>query len=258
MAGARIIFPDFREEQADSRYPFADTATLRDRTGRLEIPRDAFIDAVVYTIGRKAKAYVSKITVDNNLITLTVANTANTITATAKYNPLSPPMTGHIALLDEYERPAGLLILTQNALALFGGWDVGEHVFNVTATEFVSTVVIPAQEDCVRAITNNADKFYTGDVWLIGGNGVVVRAVEADVVRVDIMGEPLFKRILCGTEEAPFEPENTLRTINGCGPDEFGNFTLTVTNTDQVTDPILRISPRGDALTISVVGTGVL
>lgn len=258
MAGARIIFPDFREEQSDSRYPFADSATLRDRTGAREIPRDAFIDAVVHTIGAGRKAYISRITVDNNLITITVSNTENTVTAAATYNPLSPPQNGHVALLDQLGRPAGLLILTQNALALFGGWGVGAYVFNATATEFVATVVIPAKENCVRAITNNADQFYTGDVWLIGGNGVVVRAVDAQTVRVDIMGEPLFKRILCDTEEAPFEPGNTLRTINGCGPDEFGNFTLTVTNTAQVADPVLRISPSGDALTISAVGTGIL
>lgn len=264
MAGARIIFPDFREEQSMSRYPFADSATLKDRTGDKEITQDSFIDAIIYAIGSDLKAHISQIVVDNGRVTIVVANFRGIKIASGSYNPLLPPENGQLPLTDSYGRPAGLLLLTQDAMARFSGWGVGVWVFTQAATEFVSTAVIPAQEEGVRALTNTVDQFFTGDVWIVGSDGVVVRTEPGNVIRVDVVGEPLFKRILCDSETAPFNPPTPIRTINGCGPDEFGNFTLTVTDTPAigikapVLDPILRISPAADALQISIVGTGVV
>jgi len=255
MSGARIIFPNFRDEQSDSRYPFADTASLRDATGVLNIPRAGFIDAVIYAIGRDLKARLARVIVTNDTVSLVIVNSGNKELARGVYNQLTPPATGYIPLYDNYARPAGLFILTQNTMAVMAGWGVGTHTFTASAAEFVSTVVIPAQEECLRAVSND-DQFFTGDVWIIGGNGVVVREDEENVVRIDITGEPLFKRILCGDGDIPFNPPNTLRTINGCGPDTYGNFTLTVVG-HTVDDPVLRIYPHGGVLHITAVGGGV-
>ena len=258
MSGARIIFPDFREEQSASKYPFADSATLADTTGTRVLGRDSLIDAVIYAIGSDLQAHISKIIVENTQITIAIANSGGTQIAAGSYDPLAPPTNGHIPLYDIYSRPAGLLLFFTDGLSLLSGWGVGTWLFKPTATEFVSTVVMPAQEKCVRAITNNVDQFFTGDVWIVGGAGVVVRTEPGNVIRVDIRGEPLFKRILCDSETAPFDPPTPLKTINGCGPDEYGNFTLTVTNTPAIADPILRISPKDDAVHISIVGTGIV
>lgn len=256
MAGARIIFPDFREEQSDSRYPFADTANLTSTDG-LEIPRNAFIDATLYTINGSNRAYISAISVDSAEVVLLIRTGNNSAPATARYNPLTPPASGHVPVYDNNNRPAGLFILTADSLALFGGWPTGLHTFSANSTEFVSSVVIPAQESCVRALTNNADQFFTGDVWIIGDRGVVVRKEGEDTIRVDIVGEPLFKRLLCGTEETPFEPEPQLQTINGCGPDEYGNFNITLLR-KSVNDPVLRVYVKDDAIQIETVGNKVL
>lgn len=256
MAGARIIFPEFREEQSASRYPFADTATLISSDG-LEIPKDAIIDATLYTIGGSNRAYISSVAVDSDIVIFSISTGNNSAQATARYNPLAPPTSGQIAVYDNNNRPAGLMLFTAESLALFGGWPTGVHTFTAASTEFVSSVVIPAQESCVRALTNDADQFFTGDVWIIGDRGVVVRQDGDDTIRVDIVGEPLFKRLLCGTEEAPFEPPPQLQTINGCGPDEYGNFNITLVR-KSVEDPVLRIYAKDGAIQIETVGNKVL
>lgn len=52
MSGARILYPEFRDEQSDSRYPFADSATLVSTTNAAAvIAADTFIDASFFPIG---------------------------------------------------------------------------------------------------------------------------------------------------------------------------------------------------------------
>jgi hypothetical protein len=82
------------------------------------------------------------------------------------------------------------------------------------------------------------------DVWLIGEDGVVLRKDE-NAIRVDIVGDPLFKRKLCTTTGGNIElfvTPNFVRTVNGIKPDEYGNFTITANN-ELAGDTILRIYP---------------
>jgi hypothetical protein len=258
MAGARIIFPEFRDEQADSKYPFADTASLQTAGDGLELPRDGIIDAAIYAINGSARAYISRIVVDGNNVTIAVGDETSFDLARVTYSPLNAPSNGHLYLQDTYGRPAGLLILTKFCLALFGGWPVKTHVFGMTDSEFVSSVVVPARESCVRAIqSENEFNFLTGDVWLIGGDGIVVRQESEAVVRIDINGEPLFKRLLCEGGDEPYEPGPFLQTINGCGPDEYGNFNITAMG-QNTPDTVLRIYPDKNQLKIGLVGKKVI
>lgn len=260
MSGARILYPQYRDEQADSRYPFGDRATLVSTERSLELGRDTFIDAAVYTIGGERRAYISAIVVTPALITIRVGDTANKQRASAAYNPLSPPEDGVLELFDAYGRPAGKLLSSPLALARFSGWPVETHTFSVAATEFVASVVIPAQEPGVRGVRVADSTPLTGDVWLIGGRGVTLRAEGPNTIRIDINGEPLFSRILC---EAPgrFEPKNALQTltINGVavGPDDFGNFTLTATG-HGAPDTVLRVYAVDGSIKIDTVGRKVV
>jgi hypothetical protein len=260
MSGARIIFPEFRDEQADSRYPFADTATLTADTG-FTISRTCFIDASLYPINAQAGVYIATITVSSDSVVIALSDSAGNDLCAVTYNPLAAPTDGALALTDVYGRPAGLLLATQTDLALFGGWDIGVHTFEPSATEFAAATVIPAQEPGVRGLLLPSGELLTGDVWLVGDQGVVIRQVSTGVIRVDIVGEPLFRRIQClaedGTPTSAFTPKNFLRTINGCGPDEFGNFTITVA-TKSGTDSVLRVYPENNVLKIEAVGSKVL
>ena len=259
MSGARIIFPEFREEQSNSLYPFADGVTLKSNTG-LTIPRDSFLDANVYAINATGRVYVSSIAVELTTVTLTIGANNSTNVCTGVYSPTNPPDTGAINLIDSYGRPAGIIVATKETLSLFGGWPAGLHEFDAAATEFAATVVCPAKEPGVRGLLV-AGELLTGDVWLIGDQGVVLRQTSANTIRVDIVGDPLFKRALClnedGTPISAFVPKPFLRTINNCGPDAYGNFNLTIASPG-TPDSILRIYPDNGVLKIESVGSKVL
>jgi hypothetical protein len=272
MSGARIIFPEFRDEQSDSRYPFTDTAALTADSG-VELPRDTFIDAAVYAIDAIAPLYISSIAVTASAVTINISTQTGDVVCSTAYIPLDPPVSGELVLVDVYGRPAGLLLSSRTRLALIGGWEPITHTFAQSATEFVAGVVYPAQEPGVRGLTlaaNTAD-LITADIWLIGRDGIILRAdpPNSNVIRVDIVGVPLFKRLECvvdATEDGTvigvrptgtFTPKTFLRTVNGYGPDQFGNFNITVAA--KASDAtVLRIYPENDVIKITAAGSKVL
>ena len=77
------------------------------------------------------------------------------------------------------------------------------------------------------------------------------------VIRFDIVGAPLFKRVLCEPQSENFPTKSYLKTINGCGPDEYGSFTFTATN-QLVSDAVLRIYVDGETIVIDTVGRSVV
>lgn len=256
MAGTRIIFPQFRDEQNDSRYPFVDKATLLSTEDRLDIGRDTFIDASLYTIDADARAYISAITVSAAEIIITIGDESSRDRATARWTATSPPENGIVPLFDAYNRPAGMLLSEPLKLARFAAWPPRTHTFRQQATEFVDTVSIPAKEPGVRGLLDENNVLLTGNAWLIGERGIVVRQEGTGVIRIDIIGSPLFRRELC-TALNKFQSKNFLRSINGCGGDEYGNFTLT--GTAHISeDTVLRIYPLDGAIRIDVIGRKVV
>jgi len=260
MAAARILYPQFRDEQADSRYPFADRATLISSERRLEIGRDTFLDATIYAIDGEQQAYLSAVVVTPQQVTIRVGDNANRARAAATFDSAAPPADGVLALYDEYGRPAGQLLSAPLALARFSGWPTETHTFSTESAEFVSSVVIPAREPGVRALTTPGGPIVTGDVWLVGGRGIVVRKEGETTIRIDIIGQPLFSREICD-EFDRFESRNFLQTltINGisCGPDEYGNFIITA-NGHEATDTVLRVYPQDGNIKIDTVGRKVV
>ena len=256
MTDARILYPQFRDEQADSRYPFVDTAMLTDTSGVIVIGNDTFIDAVFFPIGGGAELYISALTVGAIEVTITVSaeNTDTLISGT--YSAFSPPANGIVNFFDGYGRPAGSLVSTTGDLAGFAARDIGTYLFEPAATAFVASVVIPANEPGVRAAIPPTGEFMTGDIWLVGDQGVVLRAEEDSVIRIDIIGVPLFKRFLCEPYDN-FRAPNYLKTINGCPPDIYGNFTITATG-HEAADTVLRVYPKDGTIVVDTVGRSPL
>ena len=262
MSGARILFPDFRDEQGDSRYPFIDSATLLADDGVTTISRDTFIDATLYPIGARGHIYVSAVIVTPQKITLRIgdARTKNIAETSFVPNPIQTPENDSLTLTDVRGRPAGALIANADKLVLFAGWSIGTYTFTPAATEFVAAVCIPANEPGVRGVITETEDLITGDLWLIGDGGVILRHEGEQngyqIIRVDIVGVPLFSRFLCIPFER-FAPKNFVKTINNCPPDEYGNFTLTATGAE-VDDTVLRITNRDGIIFIDAVGRKVV
>lgn len=262
MSGARILFPEFRDEQSDSRYPFADTATLIATDGVTTIARDTFIDATLHPINAGTRIYLSAVVVEQQKITIQIGDETTRVIAQTSFNP-SPGQfvpTDVLPLADLRNRPAGALVAATDKLVFFSSWDIGRYEFTPAATEFVASVCIPAQEPGVRGALTEKDDLITDDLWLIGDGGVVIRHEGVQngyqIIRVDIVGVPLATRFVCIPFDR-FTPKNFVRTINNCPADEYGNFTLTATGFE-VEDTVLRVSHRDGIIFIDAVGRKVV
>jgi hypothetical protein len=250
----RIIHPEWRNENSDSQYPFADTASLTSRD-KIVLPPDLLVDASVFAIGGGPRAYISSLVVANRLVTIWVGDAAQAQRASGSFDPLAPPAL--VALADAYGRPAGLLVSDPLQLAAAQSWPPGVHTFDVGTTEFVASCTIATPEPGVRGLAAAAGLLLTGDVWLVGEDGVVIGLDESDgTVRVDVVGDPLFARRQC----APLGLFNTprfVRTINGVPPGPDGDFQLAVAPVSAA-DTIMRIIPEPpNTVRIALAGKSV-
>lgn len=247
----RVFYKEWRDEQAGSKYPFADGASLAASTG-LVLDPSIFLDAVVYPIGGGPRVYLTRVSArGTRTVTLVVGTQNGAALASAEFDPLDPP--SELNLTDALGRPAGMIVSTPDRLAAFQTWPFGDHDFGQSA-EFVSTCVVPMPAPGLRGLLLEDGTLFTGDVWVVGEDGVVVREDGTGVIRIDLVGDPLFRRRLCEPNDL-FVTPRFVKTINGVEPDERGNFLLTV-NSELAGDTILRLFPTDDgkALKIEVVG----
>jgi len=256
MTSARILYPDFRDEQLTSRYPFSDNASLLDVDGVFDVGVDTFTDAVFFGVGVGAGLYLESVVITTQTITLTVNDAAGDVPLNATYNPVQPPAE-LLNFYDAYGRPAGYMLTDKDRLARVSSAKIGTYTFEPAATAFVASVVIPSNEPGVRGLRATNGPLLAGDVWLIGDQGVQLRVDGANTIRVDVLGEPLFKRFLCD-EQAGFQTKKYLRTINNCGPDAFGNFIITASGVlNENDDTVLRVYPANNGIVIDTVGRGL-
>ena len=247
----RIYYEEWRDEQAGSKYPFADRCTLTTDTG-LALAADTFLDAILYPVAAPRRLFLTAAKAEGTrTVTLFLGDEGGTQLASVRFDPLDPP--AELAFEDAYGRPAGLLISTPDRLSAFQTWGFGNHAFGQTA-EFAAACVVPVPGDGVRGFVLEDGTLFTGDVWIVGEDGVVVRKDGDKVIRFDLVGDPLFRRRLCEPNDL-FSTPNFIRTVNGQPPDANGDFKITV-NSQLAADTILRVYPAdtGDALRVEVVG----
>ena len=253
---ARILHPEFRDEQDDSMYPFEDTASLATEISDAQIFSDTFIDAAIYPIGGLVGARLTKIVIGTGRVaTVYVGDDGDEARASGTVDFLTPGDT--IVLQDSYERPAGMLLSDPTRLSIFQSWAPGEYEF--PSATFVASVVTPMPAVGVRGfLTEDEDtdttRLFHGDAWIVGENGAVVRKEEG-TIRVDFVGDPLFRRRLCVRNDGTsfFNTPNFLKTINGYGPDEVGNFNLSA-GEHAALDTVLRIAPLENGIKITAIG----
>ena len=254
MAVERTIVPEWRDEQAQSRYPFTDASTLVSTTG-VFIDKDFFLDAVVYVLNGSAPLYLAAVTFEGQAITVSITDSGGTTIITGQINPYETNTS--IPLYDLNGRSAGVLVSDEDRLKRFQSWPAGTQSFGTNA-EFVASVIVPFPEKHLSGFILPDGSIVSGDVWFFGENGVLIRQDDDGSIRFDLVGDPLFKRSLCditvnGTQG--FVTPNFLKTINGIPPDSNGNFLISV-NDATASDSILRIYPdtSENAVKIEFVG----
>lgn len=202
-------------------YPFRDNATMQAIQGA-QIPPGVITDARTYIPGADPNQYISKITFSKDGITVYI-NDSSGVVATAK----TKKRQSNTPLYDSYGREVGVLIgdILDLASAISG---FGTITFDSTAMPFVSSVVVAQPSNIVTGIKDEKGGLISGDVWLVGEDGVALKYEAPNTISVNVIGDPLFKRKNCdaevSTNQATSRPLKGI-TINGniVYPDEFGN-----------------------------------
>jgi hypothetical protein len=192
-----VLHEGWREAQAASRYPFADSASLTTTDG-LVLPRQAVLDASVHPPAAGPFRLLA-VRVSASAVAIDVAGVGRDALATATFTAAVPDEV--LPLLTPAGRPAGLLVLDPTAASTLRAWPRGTHEFRSGTADFVPSVCAPAAPGGVAGIVVG-DEVFSGEVTLVGENGVVL-SVEADdgsgrrVIRFDVVGDPLFFRSDC-------------------------------------------------------------
>ena len=220
---SRIIFPEWRAENSNTTYPFTAEATLTN--GTVFIPSGILVDAILYPIGSDGPLRLSRVDVAYGSVTLWIGDSININLASGTFT--IPSTNEQIALTDSNGMPAGLLIGQPEQLGLFLTWGIGTQLFESDQTPFTATVCVPTAAPGVTGFLLPDGTLLTGEVWLVGDAGIVLRHeivttpdptggingdVTYDVIRVDVVGDPLFRRRLC-VPDTLFQTPLMLQTL---------------------------------------------
>ena len=236
---ARVIFPEYREQFKSTKYPFADTATLTSVDEDFTLPQDVFCDASVYIPGAVAPVYISELTISSSESSIIVMDYSKKFTAKGIIEPLSDK----IELFDPRNNQVGILVATTD-LSYFTSIPKGMYSFLSRGTALSPRCTIYLKDTGVTSVGVVGGEQLEGDVWICGRKGVIVRYVN-DQVRIDIVGEPLFKR-----EDPKFKPPTFVQTINDMPSNEFGNFNIS----PESPDDIIRVNTTANGIIISAAG----
>lgn len=278
-----IRHPEWRGELENTKYPFVDAATLESDSGGL-LSELLLIDATLYPINATLPLRLSQIDVTPNKITVYVADATDNVVLSGYFATNSIPDS--IKLVDSYGRNGGLLVSEAIRWATLTGLTRGSHTFAQEATEFVLSVCAPMPEGGVTGILTDDGDLLTGDVVLLADGGIVFTHTEETVaavnpygsattfqqLRIDVVGDPLFRRRLCTDSEKFTTPQFiericvTTPAIDAVGaldavpaqhfcitPDAYGDILLLVGNNDS-DDTVLRIDTTQDGIVFSTVG----
>lgn len=271
----RILHPEWRKSHETTKYPFSSDATLLSDTGN-SLLEGTFLDASLYPVGGGTGLRLSKVVVTHAAATISIGDNDTEVLASGTFEYAAIP--DNLALLDIYGRPAGIIVSEASRWGILQSWGTGTHDFSSAAAEFVATVCIPTPEIGVRGFLLEDGSFFSDKVWIVGEDGVVVRSesgsepavgcdpgtISTDAIRVDIVGDPLFRRRLCQPITDLFLTPNPIRKIGieagpvsfECLPNSNGDFQLLVTN-NLAADTVLRLRTTPSGVIIEAVGSSV-
>jgi hypothetical protein len=260
-----IRHPEFIESLENTNYPFVPTAALSN--GEDSFLEGTFLDAHLYAPAGASRYYLSQVDVTAAAITLTIGDSADVARLTGV---VTLPLTDNIVrLTDQHNRPGGLLVSEASRLSLLAAWGVGEHRFTRNQTEFCVTCQVPVSNPGVTGIRLASGEILTGKIWLVGEDGVILSTENAttssgevvEMIRTDVVGDPLFLQRLCNPEDLfnPLNPIRIIRIVNDtytydCEPDEHGNFNVQM-NDSLAADAALRIRTTPEGIVVTVEGS---
>lgn len=259
-----ILFDEWRNYTSHVKYPLADVATLTNSAGDV-VPDDLFLDMQIFAQDYTGQypAYVSQITVDSSYITITISSGGVELcrAATSRTSP-----TPTLSFVDDYGRPAGMAICSTVALQTVAGWQLVDHEFSEDEMPLAPDVVIPIPADEVTGFLLDDGEVFYGPVTFYGESGVTFEAVttaegETEIL-VHAIGDPLFRRKACESEDGTINAGPFLKTITCIGggvttvvePNTLGHVTITAGD-EFSEDTVIRVIPTDSELQVKLVAT---
>lgn len=234
-----LLFPEWRDSNERINFPFSDAASLVNSNGA-RIERDLFDDARVYPVGAQAGMYLSRISVTALEVSIFVGTLDTPDMASVTFQIASPP--DDLYLEDAFGRPAGVLVSNVDKLGNVAGlYGFGNTLFEPEQTEFDASVIVPSPQSGLTGILLDDGTLLTGDVYLVGENGIVLRLDDDGNIRIDVIGDPYALVKACDEAGVPVPGFCGIKTINDIGPNAHGDFKL-FAGANVSADNILRVS----------------
>lgn len=280
-----ILFPQWRDSNKERNYPFSDAADLLSVDGKM-LPRGVFLDAAIHFPGAEGRHFLQEVTIMGDTLGISIADDAGNA-GFGEYRVAGG--TDIITLYDSVDRTVGTLVVDQEQAPLLFSLTDSSVGFDPRSTEICATCVSYLPDIGVTGISA-AGQLFSGDVWIVGGRGVVLRqmpaphgaltgaaraeAAAADPfdprvtteVRIDMVGDPYDTLTECisnvpedDPELAAVTPNLFVKSINaGQGnilglPDQYGNVVIAAASFEAYDNPV-RVTPAKNGIRVSVTG----
>lgn len=199
---------EWPSETRRSRYPFVETASLRDVSGILSLEDPLVLECQVWApMGAMSRVYISAVarTSTGLLITLSsldqelgVATVLDLAKSRAAFRNARGAQVGFLRVA-----PGGFARLYDNPSATYR--------FTAAATELVASALHSRPTGGMSAL-RVGDTLVEGDIRLVGGEGTRLRVVDGKVL-VDQVGDPFFARDTCRDAQQSGLAINPVRRI---------------------------------------------
>lgn len=195
-----VEFTEWRNKNHYRSYPVADDASWTATNGSV-VPQEVFLDAMLTPIDPEGTVYVSAIDLSNNRVEVSDDNGLLAWAIVTAEDTLT--------FADEYGRKLGVIVVSEEFRDLGGTLTFESH-----ALPLAPAAVIPQVQNCVRGIQLPDGTVVTGDVEIIGVNGIVVEHdVAANALTFSAIGEPNGPE--CVTLPPPVQCVEVLQTGTG-------------------------------------------
>lgn len=184
----------WNQETKRSPFPFVDVATLKDASGLLALASSWILDARLWpAMSAPAKVYLQSIERSKGLLRFTVASTEEVL-CTAEVSDFTKR---RLAFFDVHGVQSGFMSFAAGALQHIYDRPSATYLFPVEATEFVPAVVTPAFISGLGTVGDASGNTIREDIRLVGGEGVALHVIPGNQIRVDVIGDPYYRRDTC-------------------------------------------------------------
>lgn len=266
-----VYYPQWRDENAEIRYPFEDESTMLDSFGQVMLLDDWLVDAAIYSPVAQPPVYLRQVKISGNVAYLSLSDAIGQDIGTGIASRQS---AAPIAVRDANGLPVATLVPSStNHANLFAPGD-GTFQFTAQATSFVSSCVLENPAAALQGFRVGSEIYLQNEMIFVGETGVQltmddteevdVNGVTHDValLRVHAVGDP--QRLARECSDPSRRPSRFIREVvfqygdftHSCVPDQYGNMVF-VSGSPAVSDSSLRIQNFENKIRLDLMGQSI-